>query len=123
MATDQGHQSGGLKPPAEVTEATGSYRHDNDLVGQFIEARCIEQPTAKSTSKALHEGYAVWCDDYGYTAMPIISFTKELKKKGFAPRRGNKGNKSLNRASSTICSADTTALTKSDWGAVCISYR
>jgi len=24
--------------------------------------------------------------------MPIISFTKQLKKKGFAPRRGNKGN-------------------------------
>jgi putative DNA primase/helicase len=29
-------KAGGLKPPTEVTEATGSYRQENDLIGQFI---------------------------------------------------------------------------------------
>jgi putative DNA primase/helicase len=83
---------GGLKTPAEVTEATGSYRHDNDLVGQFIEARCVEAPSAKCTSKAIHESYTRWCDDNGHTAMPVNTFAKKLKKKGFASRRGQQGN-------------------------------
>jgi putative DNA primase/helicase len=58
-------KTGGLKPPAEVTEATGSYRRENDVVGQFIEARCVENPNAKSSSKTLYENYAAWCGESG----------------------------------------------------------
>ncbi|MEH2564092.1 phage/plasmid primase, P4 family [Bradyrhizobium sp. AZCC 2289] len=85
-------KANGLKPPIEVTEATGSYRNDNDLVGQFIDDRCVRQPTAKCTSKMLHEGYVQWCSDNGHTPMPINTFAKELKKKGFTSRKAQKGN-------------------------------
>ena len=83
---------GGLNPPAEVTQATTIYRRENDLVGQFIEDRCFEDPAANSTSKALHEGYIRWCVDNCYTAMAINTFAKELKKKGFTSRKGQRGN-------------------------------
>ena len=85
-------KSEGLKPPPEVTEATSSYRHENDQVGQFIADRCFEDPAAKSTTKALHEGYTRWSEDNRYTSMPIVPFAKELRKKLFTPRKGQKGN-------------------------------
>jgi len=91
----EGHRvwkANGLKPPAEVTEATGSYRQDNDLVGQFIDDRCVRQPTAKCTSKVLYEGYVQWCDANGQTPMTINMFGKELKKKKFNSIKGRIGN-------------------------------
>jgi len=82
----------GLSPPPEVTEATSSYRHDNDLIGQFIEDRCFEDPAAKSMSKSLHDGYLRWCNENSYTAMAINTFAKELNRKGYTPRRFQRGN-------------------------------
>jgi putative DNA primase/helicase len=85
-------KTGGLKPPVEVTEATGSYRRDNDVVGQFIEARCVENPNAKSSSRMLFENYVAWCTEVGQPAVPLVSFGKELKRKGFAPDKRRNGN-------------------------------
>jgi putative DNA primase/helicase len=85
-------KTGGLKPPAEVTEATGSYRRENDVVGQFIEARCVEAPNAKSSSKTLYENYVAWCTEVGQNPVPLVSFGKELKRKGFAPDKRRNGN-------------------------------
>jgi P4 family phage/plasmid primase-like protien len=85
-------RTGGLKPPAEVTEATGSYRRENDVVGQFIEARCVENPNAKSSSRILYENYAAWCGESGQPAVPLVSFGKELKRKGFGPDKRRNGN-------------------------------
>jgi putative DNA primase/helicase len=85
-------KNGGLKPPAAVTEATGNYRRENDVVGQFVEARCVEAPNAKSSSKTLYENYAAWCADSGQNPVPLVSFGKELKRKGFAPDKRRSGN-------------------------------
>ena len=85
-------KSEGLKPPPEVTEATTSYRRENDLVGEFIADRCFDDPAAKSTSKVLHEGYTQWCSGNGYTSMAINTFAKELKKKGYTSRKFQRGN-------------------------------
>lgn len=85
-------KSSGLMPPAEVTEATGKYRVENDLVGQFIEERCVQQPAARCTNKELHDAYGDWCEDNGHPPKQNNTFAKELKKKGFTPRRGQKGN-------------------------------
>ena len=85
-------KSEGLKPPPEVKEATRTYRHENDLVGQFIAERCFEDPAAKSMSKALHMGYTQWCEDNRYAVLPIIPFAKEIKKKGYASRKFQRGN-------------------------------
>ena len=88
----QAWTTNGLKPPAEVTEATGSYRHENDLVGQFIDERCVQEPTAKCTNKLLHDGYEEWCRDNGHTPMAVNMLGKELRKKGFSSRKFQKGN-------------------------------
>ena len=36
-----------LNPPAQVLNAGGAYRKDNDTVGQWIEEVCIVDETAK----------------------------------------------------------------------------
>jgi putative DNA primase/helicase len=88
-------RGGGLRPPAEVTEATGSYRRDNDLVEQFIEARCQRSPAALSTSKALYEGYSEWCAANGHGAISQPQFGKELSRKGFQPKKSRNSNRWL----------------------------
>ena len=88
-------RGGGLRPPAEVTEATGSYRRDNDLVEQFIEARCQRSPAALSTSKALYEGYSEWCAANGHGAVSQPQFGKELARKGFQPKKSRNSNRWL----------------------------
>jgi putative DNA primase/helicase len=85
-------KTGGLKPPSEVTEATQTYRCENDLIGQFIEDRCVQDPAAKSTTKVLHVGYSQWCEENRYAVLPLIPFAKEIKKKGFASRKFQRGN-------------------------------
>ena len=91
-SSGNGKPDGGLRPPAEVTDATGKYRRENDQVGQFIDERCCTEPAAKCSSKVLHGGYVRWCDDNGHTPVPLSTLGKELQRKGFASRRTNKGN-------------------------------
>ena len=54
------YQNGGLKPPTRVTEATREYRKDMDLVGRWIEDRCIEDHRVWATTKELYRDYAAW---------------------------------------------------------------
>jgi putative DNA primase/helicase len=82
----------GLRPPPEVIEATTSYRQENDVVGQFIEARCVSQPSEKCEMQTLYNSYSDWCDKSGYTPFPNNSFGKELTRKGYEVKRGSKAN-------------------------------
>ena len=40
-------QKQGLNPPRLVLQSTGSYRKDNDSVGQWIEAACVPNPAPR----------------------------------------------------------------------------
>jgi putative DNA primase/helicase len=82
----------GLNPPEEVMLATDSYRIENDSVGQFIEACCVRDEKAKETTRTLHKAYEEWCCESGLEPMPSNSFGKELKRRGFEPIKGRRGN-------------------------------
>jgi putative DNA primase/helicase len=83
---------GGLNAPPEISEATNSYRRDNDLVGQFIDARCEVREGAHATTKSLYVAYCQWCEENGCQAMALNAFGKEMKRKGFGQKKGQKGN-------------------------------
>lgn len=55
-------QQGGLGTPAEVTEATNTYRNEQDSISAFIEARCIIKREACFSATKLHKLY---CEDTG----------------------------------------------------------
>jgi len=50
----------GLSPPQSVLEATTTYQDDENYLGQFIEAACIQSPAVKSGSTELYEAFCHW---------------------------------------------------------------
>jgi putative DNA primase/helicase len=84
--------SEGLRPPAEVIDATSGYRQENDLIGQFIDARCVKHSSEKCPIKTLYHEYINWSEQNGHTPMPINSFGKDLTRKGYGIKKGSQGN-------------------------------
>jgi putative DNA primase/helicase len=82
----------GLNPPSGVVQSTGSYREDNDTVGQWIEAACVVEPARRTTMKDLYGSYRRWCDNSSLDAMTNVCFGKELTRRGFEKIRASAGN-------------------------------
>ena len=47
----------GLKVPDEVRAAVARYRAEEDIIGKFIEERCIEKDSAEITKGVLYQAY------------------------------------------------------------------
>lgn len=85
-------QRGGLREPAEVTDATAAYRAEHDALGRFIADECtiLEQLQAKASS--LYERYSEWCRTNGEVAMTARALGGKLKQdERFQQVRSNQG--------------------------------
>lgn len=53
----------GLGAPIEVLKATESYREEEDVIGEFIEARCEEHPKAWTSTSEIYSAFSGWWKD------------------------------------------------------------
>jgi putative DNA primase/helicase len=53
-------QEKGLCPPAKVREATEEYRRSEDLLADFLEERCVEDPSAVESAASLYDAFSEW---------------------------------------------------------------
>lgn len=91
LAGCQEWQRDGLGVPAAVEEATASYRAEQDVLGAFIEDRCVVDPQAWVASNTLYSTYGSWCEASGtYRAAPQ-KFGRELSERGFERGKGTGG--------------------------------
>jgi putative DNA primase/helicase len=74
---------GGLNPPTEVRDATDKYRKESDLVGQWIEQRCIVGVDFKLRGGTAYADYGTWCAEVGLNKLSEINWSKRLQEKGF----------------------------------------
>jgi len=81
----------GLQEPQEVISATESYRQDLDVIGRFIEARCIRGEDFQESSDTLYRSYCGWCGKEDETPASKKIFGMELKERGFNSDRYTKG--------------------------------
>ena len=81
-----------LNPPAQVLNAGGAYRKENDSVGQWIEDVCILDKDRKSYMKELYESYVSWCDRNGFKATSNVNLGKEFNRRGFQNVKERSGN-------------------------------
>ena len=58
-------QRDGLGEPLEILAATAAYRDEQDVLGVFLQERCVFEPDARSTKKELYAIYATWFDESG----------------------------------------------------------
>ena len=73
------YQRQGLNPPEIVRAATEEYRKDEDIIGHFIDDRCVISVNATVRAGDLYQAYKTWCDDMGHRALSGVRFGKELK--------------------------------------------
>lgn len=84
-------QRDGLKPPAVVTHATAQYRREMDVLGAFIEDRCLVGDKRQVTAKALYRAYRDWAEGAGEHPVNQRRFGIALAERGIEKDRGRAG--------------------------------
>lgn len=84
-------QNVGLAEPAEVTRATRDYRHEQDVLGRFIDEMCTIEPEATVGATTLYQAYRAWCDANGEHAMNVTNLGTELTRRGFDTKKTKSG--------------------------------
>jgi putative DNA primase/helicase len=80
-------QKEGLIPPGAIKAASQAYRVGMDVVGQFIDDRCVIDPNASTPVKDLYSSYKIWCLANGERALTANGFGRALTGKGFNEAR------------------------------------
>jgi putative DNA primase/helicase len=82
----------GLNPSPRVLKSTGTYRQENDTVGQWIDAACLQEAGLRASMKELYGSYKSWCENSGVEALQNASLGKELTRRGFDSIKERLGN-------------------------------
>jgi putative DNA primase/helicase len=78
----------GLVPPPEVARAVEAYQDQQGDLPEFIEARCVEEPSAKSSFDDLRAAYLAWCRDERRRVSGPRDFGKQLRRLYGEPKQG-----------------------------------
>lgn len=80
-------QRDGLAEPDEVRAATKEYRGECDILGVFIDDRCVIGPDCKVASCDLYASYEAWAKGAGEQVTTLHRFGKALTERGFTKDR------------------------------------
>jgi putative DNA primase/helicase len=104
----------GLSPPAAVQAATGEYRHDMDVVGQWLEERCVRDPNTNTPSSTAYFNYKLWADCEIGWFLSQIRWRRNLSDRGFEAGRGSHGQRVIKGL--RLKSASNPPMTGLPWG-------
>lgn len=77
----------GLDVPPSVRDATGEYRAEMDVLGGFLEDRCMLDAAAVTSTRELYEDYQQWCAAASEKPVTKKTFGLRLAERGYAPDR------------------------------------
>ena len=81
----------GLKEPTVVEEATKEYRAGQDVIGHFLETRCVEEEGLESAARELYTAYKQWAEETCEWVMNERVFSNVLAERGFKKVRHGGG--------------------------------
>ena len=79
----------GLGAPEEVTAATDSYRDEQDLLGPFLEERCILLPSESIKTTELKKAYQTWAEENGEKPISRNLFANLIQGRGCTPSKSH----------------------------------
>ena len=82
-------QKYGLAEPEAVTTATARYRHEQDILGDFLEDCCTLEPLATIPKAELKEEYLRWCEENSTEPVTQRTFKNRLMEKGIGEGRSS----------------------------------
>ena len=86
-------QRDGIGTPEAVTQATNTYRDEQDLLKAFLDDKCeCNTSNAEIQSTALYNAYLAWCAEGGERPVSQKAMAIRLEEKGFTKRRKGHGN-------------------------------
>lgn len=74
----------------KIREATAEYRDENDVLRDFLEERCIEDPNASISKKELYQAYVDWSTFNSEKTLSKGTFLRLIEERGYKPYRSNK---------------------------------
>jgi phage/plasmid-associated DNA primase len=81
----------GLGEPRAVTLQTDEYEREMDVLGNFIDERCVVGPDYTAKADPLYIEFKEWAERNGEFKMAQKSFAGTLKERGFERRRTKHG--------------------------------
>jgi putative DNA primase/helicase len=81
----------GLNPPPAVQGATDDYQRDMDVVGQWIEDRCVLDPQATVPTGIVYDDYVRWAQTQIGWTLNNLKFRRNLTDRGFGAAKGTGG--------------------------------
>ncbi len=81
-------QRGGLVRPESVTAATEAYFDDQDILGEWLEEKCVVEPgnqNRKETTQDLFASWSLYAKAANELPGTVRSFSQTIEKHGFAP--------------------------------------
>jgi putative DNA primase/helicase len=78
----------GLSPPELVRAATDTYREEMDLIGEFIEERCLVTDGAAVLVKDMYAAYGKWCIDRNEYPLKLRQFNERIREHGYTSKPG-----------------------------------
>jgi len=84
-------QRDGLQPPPVVTEATRSYRSENDVLAEFLSDECEVDAKSIVTSAELYVRYEAWTEASGERALSRKTLGLRLQERGFEKHMNRMG--------------------------------
>jgi putative DNA primase/helicase len=109
----------GLGSSQAVERATGDYRKEQDVVGDFIDECCVCGAALSVTNRDLRRVYDKWCLENGERSLGAKALAERLKHHGFKPgrtmhARGWQGLRLRDSVEQTSFSADDGWMTDND---------
>jgi putative DNA primase/helicase len=81
-------QGQGLDPPAAIVEASRKNIETADVLNQFVDECCVEDPSAKVVMRRFYDAWSKWCADRNRPAGSEHDFrTRMLKRWPRIPAR------------------------------------
>jgi putative DNA primase/helicase len=81
----------GLNPPTIVRDATDEYRQDMDVVGQWLEERCVRDHGASTSTSSAYYDYKYWADDEIGWTLSKMRWRRNLSDRGFKSNKSTHG--------------------------------
>jgi putative DNA primase/helicase len=84
-------QAEGSNPPPEVLAEVARYREEQDVLGAFLEERCVTRAGASVQATALYQCYVDWCRASGEEAIKQRAFGLAMTERGYERRKDRRG--------------------------------
>ncbi len=80
-----------LQIPDSVAAATEEYKNRENWIGNFIEARCVVDPNARTPAAVMYHEYSEWARNTGDYVRPERNFKETMEQQGYQYRKMKNG--------------------------------